>query len=299
MIITTLIVIAICISNFFYYRKKVKEYKLGSYYKITHTSYFSLRRDTGKYGEYLIYEYLKSYENIGVKFLFNIYVPKESNDTTEIDVLMISRKGLFVFESKNYGGWIFGNDYQKYWYQTLPAGRRKSHKEKFFNPVLQNNIHIKYLKTILGNEIPMYSIITFSERCRLKNVIINNPNIKIVTRGYVFQLICQLCNSIPNDILTDEQINDIYNTLYPYTQVNQAIKTQHIENINNNYKNINFKSSILENNSDGNDLSCPVCGAKLILRVAKSGNHVGEKFYGCSNFPKCKYIHEYSDKSDR
>lgn len=299
MIITTLIVIAICISNFFYYRKKVKEYKLGSYYKITHTSYFSLRRDTGKYGEYLIYEYLKSYENIGVKFLFNIYVPKESNDTTEIDVLMISRKGLFVFESKNYGGWIFGNDYQKYWYQTLPAGRRKSHKEKFFNPVLQNNIHIKYLKTILGNEIPMYSIITFSERCRLKNVIINNPNIKIVTRGYVFQLICQLCNSIPNDILTHEQINDIYNTLYPYTQVNQAIKTQHIENINNNYKNINFKSSILENNSDGNDLSCPVCGAKLILRVAKSGNHVGEKFYGCSNFPKCKYIHEYSDKSDR
>ena len=71
----------------------------------------------------MIYKYLKDFENQGAKFLFNIYIPKKGNETTEIDVLMISSKGLFVFESKNYSGWIFGGDNQKYWYQTLPSNR--------------------------------------------------------------------------------------------------------------------------------------------------------------------------------
>ena len=83
----------------------------------------------GKYAlakEYLTYRYLRKFEKAGAKFLFNVYIPKENEETTEIDVLMISCKGLFVFESKNYGGWIFGSDNQKYWYQTFPAGHSSS-----------------------------------------------------------------------------------------------------------------------------------------------------------------------------
>ena len=85
-------------------------------------------------------------------------------ETTEIDVLMISPKGLFVFESKNYSGWIFGSENQKNWYQTLPAGRGRSHKENFYNPIMQNRSHIKHLKAFLGTDIPVRSIIVFSDR---------------------------------------------------------------------------------------------------------------------------------------
>ena len=35
---------------------------------------------------------------------------------------------------------------------------------------------------------------------------------------------------------------------------------------------------------------CPRCGGELILRTAKKGQNSGNQFYGCSNFPKCRYI---------
>ena len=90
--------------------KKDKEYKNGAYYQITKYPYSSVKHNTGRYGEYLTYKYLKQFETSGAKFLFNIYIPKENGETTEIDVLMICKKGLFVFESKNYSGWIFGSE---------------------------------------------------------------------------------------------------------------------------------------------------------------------------------------------
>lgn len=42
--------------------------------------------------------------------LQNVYVPRSDGSTSEIDVLLVSTKGLFVFESKNFAGYIFGND---------------------------------------------------------------------------------------------------------------------------------------------------------------------------------------------
>jgi ssDNA-binding Zn-finger/Zn-ribbon topoisomerase 1 len=40
-------------------------------------------------------------------------------------------------------------------------------------------------------------------------------------------------------------------------------------------------------------LKCPKCNGELILRTAKRGENKGNSFYGCSNYPKCKYIQEY------
>lgn len=36
--------------------------------------------------------------------------------------------------------------------------------------------------------------------------------------------------------------------------------------------------------------ACPRCGGALIMREARRGAHVGNKFYGCANFPKCRYV---------
>lgn len=149
---------------------KYRKYKECAYYQVTGNSPLQVYFDKGKLGEYMTYKYLQRAENGGAKFLFNIYIPKGENETTEIDVLMIHSKGLFVFESKNYSGWIFGSEYQKNWYQTLPQGRGRSHKESFYNPIMQNRTHIKHLKAMVGENVPMYSIITFSERCTLKKV---------------------------------------------------------------------------------------------------------------------------------
>ena len=47
-------------------------------------------------------------------------------------------------------------------------------------------------------------------------------------------------------------------------------------------------SAMLKGEDD--NLVCPKCGSKLVLRTATKGPNVGNKFYGCSSFPKCKYI---------
>lgn len=40
------------------------------------------------------------------KALRNLQIPKDNGDTSEIDVVYITQKGIFVFESKDYSGWI-------------------------------------------------------------------------------------------------------------------------------------------------------------------------------------------------
>ncbi len=129
-------------------------YKNTAYYQVTKSSYLFTRYDKAKYGEYLIYKNLAYLENSGCKFLFNVYIPKANNKTTEIDVLMICSQGLFVFESKNYSGWIFGNEIQRSWTQTLPKGRGHSQKERFYNPIMQNASHIKYLHRVVNKNVP-------------------------------------------------------------------------------------------------------------------------------------------------
>lgn len=98
--------------------------------------------------------------------MFNTYLPKgENGETTEIDVIMICYQGIFVFESKNYSGWIFGNEKYKTWTQTLPQGKgRKAKKEKFLNPIMQNKLHIECLQEVLGDDlenVPIFSVVVF------------------------------------------------------------------------------------------------------------------------------------------
>lgn len=317
--------------------KKNKEYKSSSYYQITRLPYLSVRRDIGRYGEYLTYKYLREFESKGAKFLFNIYIPKENGETAEIDVLMLCSKGLFVFESKNYSGWIFGSENQKNWYQTLPAGRGRSHKEHFYNPIMQNRSHIKHLKAFLNEQIPMHSIITFSDRCTLKSVQTKSDDVSVINRYNVFAIVSEICNHIPDTLLSETQINELYNKLYPYTQVDGTVKAQHIENINSSLQskakaalpqpsqplqspepiisqsaeNIDDDTAIAQNEippqnddiiempvTDSNTqaenssqpLKCPKCGANLVLRTATRGANAGNQFYGCSNYPKCRYV---------
>lgn len=62
--------------------------------------------NAGQFGEYST-EFALTNHNLKGHFavLKNVYVPMKGK-TTEIDLLMIHEKGIFVFESKNYSGWI-------------------------------------------------------------------------------------------------------------------------------------------------------------------------------------------------
>jgi len=221
---------------------KDSQYKEGAYYQITKNPYSTIKYDKGKHAEYLTYESLRHFENNGGKFLFNVFIPTKNNGTTEIDVLLICSKGLFVFECKNYSGWIFGNEAQRNWTQTLPQGRGGCHKEYFYNPIMQNASHIKHLKNLVGKNALTWSIIVFSDRCVLKDITIKSNDVSVINHYSVASVVAQICNQIQTEIYTETEINDIYNKLHPYTQLDYAAKERHIESARC-YINSDFNSS--------------------------------------------------------
>lgn len=315
---------------FIVYKVKEKKFKNTSYYKITGNSYRKTRSDLGTWGEYLTFKELEHLEKDGAKFLFNLYIPKSDGTTTEIDVLVITSSGIIVCESKNYSGWIFGSEFQKYWMQTLPKGR-KSHKTTFLNPIIQNKGHIKWLKTIVGDEIDIKSVIVFSERCTFKDLNMKSEDIYVIQRFEIDRIVNDFINRPAAKKMSAEQINDLYDKLMVYTQVDEATKQRHIENIkkteiqgdkleneatkDNTITELQEETSVkeaveeekeeivvvpaekeasemveLEKSEAANNKTCPLCGKELVLRTARYGKYAGREFLGCTGYPKCNYI---------
>ena len=227
---TILLIICCIVLPILIHQNTIKKYEKTSYYQITKKPYYIMKHDAGSYGEYLIYQYLQTLEQKGFKFLFNLYIPKENNETTEIDVLIICPKGIFVFESKNYSGWIYGSENQKNWTQVLPNGKTST-KIQFYNPITQNKTHIRCLKKLLKKDTQYHSIISFSDRCTLKKINLINNDVFVINRYDVSKIMAKICNNIKEPILSPEEIEEIYKKLYPYTQISEEDKQKHIENI--------------------------------------------------------------------
>ncbi|NLO45067.1 MAG: DNA-binding protein [Clostridiales bacterium] len=258
----------------------------------------------GKHGEKLTERELRLVKLFGRKgkVLRNVYVPKDNEETSEIDVVYITQKGIFVIESKNYSGWIFGDEGSLYWTVMLP----NKMKNRFYNPIKQNQTHIKWLEQYLNDDIPLFSIIAFSERCELKKLTINSEDIHVIKRDRLYATVRSIWNSA-EDALDDEKVDLVYKKLKSLTKVDDAIKAAHIESIQERYKKREetpaqqtettdtIKTEEIEPSpdvdvSDSNSDKCPKCGGDLILRTAKKGENAGKNFYGCSNYPKCRFI---------
>jgi hypothetical protein len=148
---------------------------------------------------------------------------------------------------------------------------------------MQNKVHIKWLRSIVGDQIPLYSIIAFSERCTLKKVNVTSQDVLVIKR-YEIESAVNQAGSLKNTKLSLEEINEIYNKLYPLTQVSDEQKLQHINYIKNNHSTplVNNEKINHSDTAEKNDpvpQICPKCGAQLVLRTAKKGINEGQQFY--------------------
>lgn len=126
--------------------------------------------DKGKLGEAKVSKVLSKEFSSSNKmgsdyYVINDVLLKEKGDSTQIDHLIISKYGIFVIETKNYSGKIFGYENQKNWTQYL-----RGKKYTFQNPHRQNYKHVKFLSDLLGVETnKMLSLVVFVGDAKMKN----------------------------------------------------------------------------------------------------------------------------------
>lgn len=95
----------------------------------------------------------------------NVTLPKNDGMTTQIDHIIVSQYDIFVIETKNYKGWIFGSEKQERWTQVTKGGK----KFQFYNPIRQNDGHIKALSNLLRLDLSYFhGIIWFGPDSELK-----------------------------------------------------------------------------------------------------------------------------------
>jgi len=82
-------------------------------------SLWEIYKDKGSLGEYQAYTIAKEKLKGKYKLFNNVYLPKDGDKTTEVDLIIIHESCIFILEVKNYGGTIFGNKYNKQWTQKL------------------------------------------------------------------------------------------------------------------------------------------------------------------------------------
>ena len=130
--------------------------------------------------------------------LNNITLPLANGGSTQVDHVIVSMYGIFVIETKNYKGWIFGNEKQRQWTQVV-MGR----KYKFQNPLRQNYLHIKTLADLLELDMSYFhSMIAFIGECELKTR--DELPEHVLTSGMVSYV-----KKKQDKILTDEEVKGI------------------------------------------------------------------------------------------
>lgn len=180
----------------------------------------------GSLGESYVNTLLKSLNVEEYIVLHDLLLPHK-NGTTQIDHVVLSPYGIYVIETKNYKGWIFGKEKQRNWIQV-----NYSKKNTFLNPVFQNYAHISSLKEILASQYngPYFSVIAFSAKATLKNIELESEYVKVV---YIPQLLKTILANKSSVISTDLsrllakklknpilQVKNIVNTMYKLSETN-------------------------------------------------------------------------------
>ncbi|MCR5291132.1 MAG: NERD domain-containing protein [Treponema sp.] len=215
--------------------------------------------------------------NTRLNFLGNEYISlndiliKSSNgNTSQIDELVLSEYGIFIIETKNYKGWIFGNEKSENWTQVI-----FKEKHTFRNPIKQNWSHVYALKNVLSEfpNIHYFPIVVFTGDATLKGIESTVPVI------YSNRLNSTIKNLSSEKCLSQTEVEKIKSILESVEITEKMARKEHVKNI---------KHNIVEKQLKMENLICPRCNGELKLRNGKNG-----KFYGCSNYPRCRFTMPY------
>ena len=270
----------------------------GVLVRIMKTAWFK-----GKFGEWVVARALaRRLEPTAYQVLNNVMIPDQAGGTTQIDHIVFSPFGVFVIETKNMKGWIFGNANAASWNQTIFRS-----KHSFQNPFRQNYKHVKCLAELTGlDERHLIHVIVFIGDCTIK------------TR-----------ETLPESLVTNGRelaafIKKHQEPVIPIEALQAAIQRLSTGQLKNSFANQRAHVSHVREIAEGKQRpapmaapvapapplsnaspapqdtataspTCPRCGSAMVLRTASKGANAGNRFWGCSNYPNCRGIESMGD----
>ena len=165
--------------------------------------------EKGRIGEEIIENNINKNIKVYYKMIKNVIL-ENKDGRTEVDIILITYAGIFVIESKNFKGYIFGNSNHKKWMQVIS----KEEHNQFLNPIVQNKHHIDFISDKLNlDKSYFYSYIVFGDNAKLQNITIDNDKIdyklKVINNDDLIENI--LLDLHDNDIIiSHEEIDKMY-----------------------------------------------------------------------------------------
>lgn len=196
------------------------------------------------------------------RLIENVTLPT-SDGTTQIDHIVVSPYGIFVIETKNMTGWIFGDQYQARWTQQIYR-----YKGTFQNPLRQNHKHVKVVQNLLElapHEI--FNVVVFVGGCTFKTQM--PPE---VVQGV--SALSSFIKSKHEPVFKEHELPALIDSLANH-RLKPGVRTD-----SSHVRNLKMESSARRSAVD----LCPRCGEKMVLRTNKRSS---EKFLGCMRYPQC------------
>lgn len=241
-------------------------------------AWYNSAKQKGKRGEMRVSEILSQLSDEYT--ILNDVVFRTDKGTTQIDHVVVSKYGIFAIETKNYRGKIYGDDNRRNWTQLIVTEVTYAKKwwktytyvtkNDFYNPVKQSVGHAFRIKEILSAfpHVKIVPITVFVGDAILCNV---ESRYHVVYEEDLLDVIYEYRTKY----LTDVDAQTIVSILEAKNVREMVNDRQHVKNL---------RMAAREINATIDSGFCPKCGGHLIERKGKYGT-----FYGCSNYPKCRY----------
>jgi len=192
---------------------------------------------------------------------FHNVIILSNNGTTQFDHIVVSTYGIFIVETKNRKGWIYGSERQSKWTQTSYGN-----KYSFQNPLRQTFRHKKILAEYFNiKESHIRTVVYFVGNCKFKTQLPGNV-IKSGVGRYI--------KRFRSPILSTEEVNRILEAMNKHLSDYTFTNRDHVRSLRQRLSSTTI---------------CPRCGGNLVERRAKKGPNAGSSFLGCENFPKCRF----------
>ena len=240
--------------------------------------WYNSPRQKGKRGELRIHDILMRLPD--EYYVMDDVMLKTTNGTTQIDHIVVSKYGVFAIETKNYRGDIYGNDNSQEWKQiivtkvTYPKKPWKTYtyvtKNQLYNPVKQAVGHMYKIKENLKEwpYLKVIPIVVFTRNADISRVSSQNH---VIHDNALLSTI----QSYQTSFIKDTDVKVVVERISSKNIRESIDKKTHVRNV----KEAKYRTDLKIASG-----ICPQCGGRLVQRNGKYGS-----FYGCSNYPKCKF----------